>query len=106
MTEPKHDHVSQLNLYLYALPNSEGTLLYVNKNTLETKQFDVKPDKEMLNESFQRAQTLDTHLKTKTFPVAEAKMTKDMNWLCNPKYCPYTEQCGKLPLREVKDNGI
>jgi CRISPR-associated exonuclease Cas4 len=101
MTEPKHDHVSQLNLYLYALPNSEGTLLYVNKNTLETKQFNVKPDKEMLNESFQRAQTLDTHLKTKTFPVAEAKMNPDTNWQC--KYCEFVQSCDKMPKQAVKD---
>lgn len=102
-TEPKPEHVAQINPYLFAIPNSEGALVYVNKNTFETKQFDVKPDKELLNKTFKRAQTLDKCLKSKTLPQAEAKLIADRNWEC--KFCQFTDLCGKYPLEAVKDVG-
>jgi hypothetical protein len=105
MTEPKPDHVLQLNFYLFAIPGSLGLLLYVNKNTFETKQFEIKPDKALLMKGLERAKILHTALKSNTFPEAEAKMSKETNWACNPKYCQFAERCGKLPLDEVKDNG-
>jgi CRISPR-associated exonuclease Cas4 len=101
MTAPKKEHVMQLNCYLYALPNSVGLVLYVNKTTFETKQFEVQPNKALLVETLERARKLHDHLTTDTFPEAEAKMNEDTTWNC--KYCEFAPLCDKMPKQAVKD---
>lgn len=102
-TEPKPEHVMQINFYLFAIPHSIGLLVYVNKNTFETKQFEVKPDKALLIKGLERAKTLHNFLTTNTFPPAEAKLNKETLWQC--KYCDRAEDCAKLTMEKVKDVG-
>jgi len=93
LKEPQKHHVMQLTPYLRALQLKKGYIVYVEKNTLQTKVFPVKYDKEIFLNVVKRARDLAKHLRENTLPEAEGKVLKD--WQC--KYCPkgYKEMCDK-----------
>lgn len=89
--EAMREHVDQLMFYLRAMNASKGILVYVDKSTLETKQFDVKYDRAHLVRLMERARKLHGYLLKDTLPEAEAKMSKDEAWQCS--YCEYKQRC-------------
>src|SRR3989338_1305888 len=46
LSEPKEENVNQIQLYLHYFKVPKGILLYVNKNSLELKEFMIDYDKE------------------------------------------------------------
>jgi CRISPR/Cas system-associated exonuclease Cas4 (RecB family) len=91
---PKSSHIAQLAIYLKALQPygiRKGIILYVDKNTLKTKSFEVEYDHEILTRAIQRARTLHRHLLSKTLPPAEAKSSMAQNWECG--FCEYSDKC-------------
>jgi CRISPR/Cas system-associated exonuclease Cas4 (RecB family) len=68
-----------------------GIVLYVDKNTLKSKVFEIKFDSAKAAEIFDRFKSLHESLKKNELPEAEAKEAKDMNWMC--KYCEYKNKC-------------
>ncbi len=89
--EPIKTHVAQLMIYMHAKKIKDGILVYIEKNSLKTKSFDVKYDKNQLEKILDRFRELHKHLKDDTLPRAEAKENEDMKWMC--RYCPYKEDC-------------
>lgn len=89
--EAKREHVMQLQLYLHSMGVRNGVVLYVEKATLQTKAFPIAYDKAAAERVLDRFRTLDRALKSNQLPEPEAKMVREMNWMCN--YCDYRDKC-------------
>lgn len=88
---PQTNHVMQLMFYMEATGVHNGIILYIDKNNLKSKVFEVEFDSHKAAEIFDRFEFLHEHLKEDEIPEAEAKAAKDMNWMC--KYCEYLDKC-------------
>ncbi len=84
-------HVMQLQFYMRASGIYNGVILYIDKTNLQTKMFEIKFDEKNGNQIIKRFESLHKHLIEKKLPVAEAKKTEDMKWMC--KFCEYKERC-------------
>ncbi|MFH1445026.1 MAG: PD-(D/E)XK nuclease family protein [Nanoarchaeota archaeon] len=89
--EPHQSYVTQLQLYLYSLGLKKGVLLYVQKDNLKSKSFNVEYDEVEAKRILARFKKLHHHLKNDILPDAEAKNYEELRWLCN--YCDYSEEC-------------
>jgi CRISPR/Cas system-associated exonuclease Cas4 (RecB family) len=94
VNKPQRHNVIQLQLYMYATGIHNGLLVYLEKNTLQAKVFDIAFDELMVKDILNRFNELHEHLITNTVPPAEAKITSsDIGWMC--RFCEYKEKCGK-----------
>ncbi|HLC50973.1 MAG TPA: PD-(D/E)XK nuclease family protein [archaeon] len=93
LIEAQPHHLMQLQLYMHYLNVPDGALVYIEKNTLRAKTFEVKHDETIVAEALFRFQRLHEMLKTDVIPEAEARMNTDMSWMC--KHCEYREKCFK-----------
>ena len=84
-------HVDQLMIYMYAKKIYDGAIVYIEKNTLKSKMFEIKYDKNSVDKLIERFKILHKHLKEDTLPEPEAKQNDEMKWMC--RYCPYKEEC-------------
>jgi len=91
--KPQHNHVMQLLFYMNALEIHEGLVLYVDKNNLKSKIFEIPFDPIKSAEIVDRFSFLHKHLKKNELPLDEAKKVSDMKWMC--KYCEYKSKCDK-----------
>jgi CRISPR/Cas system-associated exonuclease Cas4 (RecB family) len=89
--EYKKENEIQLQLYMKALGVHEGILLYVQKDNLETKAFEIKFNYKTADKIIARFAELHKALTTNKMPEAEAKKDKEMDWMCN--YCAWKEEC-------------
>jgi CRISPR-associated exonuclease Cas4 len=90
---PSDLHELQLQIYMHFLGIQNGLILYIEKNTLQSKVFEVEYDKDKVEKTLKRFDILHEKLKNDTLPAAEAKKDKNKEWMC--KYCEYEERCGK-----------
>jgi CRISPR/Cas system-associated exonuclease Cas4 (RecB family) len=91
--KPQRHHIMQLQLYMHAIGVHNGILLYVEKNTLQTKTFTIDFDEFVVKEALDRFKKLHECLITNNIPVGEAKHNGDIKWMCNK--CEYKEKCDK-----------
>ena len=91
--KPQHSHVIQLMFYMTALGIHDGLVLYVDKNNLKSKIFEIPFDEIKSAEIVDRFSFLHKHLRKGTLPTDEAKKISDMNWMC--RYCEYEKKCDK-----------
>ena len=91
--EPQSNHVSQLMFYMTATDVHDGIMLYIDKNNLHSKIFEIPFDEFKAAEIVDRFNFLHDHLKGNKLPFAEAKRISDMAWMC--KFCEYKNKCDK-----------
>jgi len=91
--KPQTSHVTQLMFYMEATGVHNGIILYVDKNNLKSKVFEVEFDHQKAAEIFDRFKSLHEHLKEDRVPTPEAKRAVDMEWMC--RFCEYREKCEK-----------
>lgn len=93
--EPNDSHVLQLQLYLNATGIADGAILYLEKNTLQSKVFPIKYDGNLAELAFARFQAVDEALTANKMPAPEAKAKEkeEMKWQC--KFCPWKAECDK-----------
>lgn len=90
---PIINHKMQLMFYMTATGIHNGVILYIDKNNLKSKIFEI-PFKDMeAAEIINRFEYLHKHLIENDLPEAEAKEVQDMKWMCN--FCEYAEKCNK-----------
>jgi len=89
-------HEMQLQLYMHATEVHNGMILYIQKDNLKTKWFDIKYNEKIINKIIEKFNTLDKSLKQDKMPEAEAKLNADIKWMC--RYCDYKEDCDKAGL--------
>ena len=93
INEAKSDNISQLQLYMHYLKIKNGLLLYVNKNDLMSKVFNVNYDEKEAQKIINRFRALDKMLKNDIVPKPEARENKKTLWVCN--FCEYNKKCYK-----------
>jgi len=92
--KPQKHNVMQLQLYMFATGIHNGLLVYIEKNTLQAKVFEINFDEDIIKEILNRFNELHDSLLTNNIPPAEARINKsDIGWMCN--YCEYKEKCDK-----------
>ena len=87
------NHVAQLMFYMYATGVHDGVVLYVDKNTLQSKVFEIPFDEHKSAEISDKFSFLHKSLVKDELPEAEAKTVKDMTWMC--RFCEYRDKCNK-----------
>ncbi|MBI2450540.1 MAG: PD-(D/E)XK nuclease family protein [Candidatus Nealsonbacteria bacterium] len=98
LSEPKEENVDQLQLYLHYFKVPKGILLYVNKNTLNLKEFLVSYDQG-------RAFSLLNDLAETKKQIDSGKMPPRLsdypgNWQC--RYCQFREICGMAGAGQIQ----
>lgn len=91
--KPLNSHMMQLMFYMEATGVHNGMVLYIDKNNLDSRVFEVEFDAQKASDIFDRFSFLHNHLKKDEVPGAEAKTVSDMNWMC--KFCEYGGKCKK-----------
>jgi hypothetical protein len=92
--EPNKAHISQLQFYMHARKIENGILLYIQKDNLQTKWFDITYDKAQAEEIIERFKKLHSSLVKNEIPEAEAKQGGETLWMCD--YCEYKDECDEL----------
>jgi CRISPR/Cas system-associated exonuclease Cas4 (RecB family) len=104
LDEPKPEHVMQLMPYLLSVGVDRGYLLYFEKNTLETKAFEVLYNGEIFNKLMARARIVHHSLLETSIlhrPKPDYLEDPSKKWLC--KYCDYAQEC-PLSLADPETN--
>lgn len=91
--EASLSHVTQLQFYMLCSGVHNGLVLYIGKNDLKTKTFEVKFSEKVAEKIIKRVEKLHKDLQKSRLPFAEAKMKEDMKWMC--KFCEYVDKCDK-----------
>jgi len=91
--EHSKEHEIQLQLYMRAIGVNEGIILYIQKDNLETRTFNIKHSKKLSDKIIERFKVLHKSLIDDKMPEPEAKQNKDKEWMCS--YCAWKEECGE-----------
>jgi len=98
--EARSEHIMQLQLYMHSLAVKDGIMLYVKKDDLATRQFEVNYSSKEVDEILNRFDLINKHLNDDTIPDAEAKLIADKNWMCS--FCPYAKECDDMGIKGGK----
>tara|TARA_Y100000310_G_scaffold186269_1_gene186395 strand:- start:49889 stop:50566 length:678 start_codon:yes stop_codon:yes gene_type:complete len=93
LSKPDDSYVLQLQLYMYHKGIHHGIILYIEKNTLKTKIFEIDYNLNVAEEAINRFRALHQHLSNDKLIQPEARIDRTMNWMC--KFCHYRDQCYK-----------
>lgn len=89
--EPNDRDVMQLQLYMHHTKIHNGMILYLEKNTLQAKWFNVDYNENIAGETIERFKILDKYLVNNQLPEPEARIDIEKEWMC--KNCNYREEC-------------
>lgn len=92
-TKPNVDHVMQLQLYMYAINVHNGIVLYIEKDNLLTKWFEIEYNQKEVDEILQKYEKLHELLIKNELPKPEAQLNPRKKWMCN--FCSYLDECKK-----------
>lgn len=90
LQEAKEENINQIQLYLHYFKIPKGILLYVNKNTLELKEFLVKYNPSLVRRLLKDLEGLKGKIDSDIVP--ERILAYPQDWQC--KYCQFKEICG------------
>lgn len=89
LEEAKEDNINQLQLYLHFFKIPKGILLYVNKDTLELKEFLINYDPRLAQSLLKELNNLKSKIDANIIPARLADYPQ--NWQC--QYCQFKEIC-------------
>ncbi|MEM1534908.1 MAG: Dna2/Cas4 domain-containing protein [Candidatus Pacearchaeota archaeon] len=89
----KPEHEDQLQLYMYSLAIDNGIILYIQKDNLDTKAFEVKYNENRLLAILNRFNELHNCLIQNKVPFAEGKQS-GREWMC--VNCAWRDECDKI----------
>lgn len=98
LSGPKEENIDQIQLYLHYFKVPKGILLYVNKNSLELKEFVVDYDKERCLSLLQSLTETKKKIDVSLIPDRIAGYPTD--WQC--RYCQFKIICDETGKGEVK----
>jgi len=99
--EASPHHLEQLNLYMKAMGREKGRMVYVEKNTLEIVEHEVKFNPELYQKTVDNFRQV---AKAVEIQVAPAKLSDyPKSWKC--RYCDYKDECktDKKPNEKLTD---
>lgn len=97
LEEAKEDSINQLQLYLHFFKIPRGILLYVNKDTLELKEFLINYNPLTAKNLLEDLKELKTKIDSDVIPSRTPTYPDD--WQCN--YCAFREICDMANGGEV-----
>jgi len=89
LEQPKEDNVNQIQLYLHFFKIPKGILLYINKDTLELKEFLVEYDPATARQLLKDLADLKIKIDSNIVPGRIPSYPED--WQC--QYCQFKEIC-------------
>ncbi|MDO8265081.1 MAG: PD-(D/E)XK nuclease family protein [Candidatus Parcubacteria bacterium] len=89
LTAPKEENVYQIQMYLHFFKIPKGILLYVNKDSLELKEFVIDYNKKTAENLLESLKDLKVKIKENIIP--ERILDYPDNWQC--RYCQFREIC-------------
>jgi len=89
--KPSLSHILQLQLYMHFKKIHNGLIIYLEKNSLQSKTFEVNYDKEQAKLAIDRLLKTHSHLTNNVLPEPEAKLDEELTWQC--KFCDYQDEC-------------
>ena len=92
--KPSLHHIMQLQFYMYAIGIHNGILLYVDRRNLESKEFEIKYDEQMVDKVKDRFGLVHEALTNNNIPEPEAKTSLDIKWMC--RLCDWKDECDKF----------
>lgn len=98
LSGPKEENIDQIQLYLHYFKVPKGILLYVNKNSLELKEFIVDYDKERCLSLLQSLAGTKSKIDAGLIPDRISGYPTD--WQC--RYCQFKIICDAAGKGEVK----
>jgi len=100
--QPESSHMMQLQLYMHVLKEYNGVLLYIEKNTLRTKTFEVSYNEMLAATALQRFVSLHKSLTESKIPEPEARVSRkeEIGWQC--RRCEWRDEC----FKETPDSGL
>ena len=100
LTQAKEENVNQIQLYLHFFKINKGILLYVNKDTLELKEFLVDYDKELVEKLLSDLKVLKEKIDNNIVP--KSLPNTSTNWQC--RYCSFSNVCEMAGPEEIDWN--
>jgi len=97
LTEPKKDNINQIQLYLHYFKIPKGILLYVNKDTLELKEFLIEHDPAIAQKLLKDLTDLKTKIDSNVVPQRIPGWPEE--WQC--QYCQFKEICQMAGEKEI-----
>ena len=94
---PKEENAYQIQLYLHFFKIPKGILLYVNKDTLELKEFLVNYNSELSQSLLNNLANLKTKIDAGVIPSRLPDYLQ--NWQCS--YCAFKEICAMASAGEM-----
>ncbi len=98
LAEPKEENINQIQLYLHYFKIPKGILLYVNKNSLELKEFVLPYDKKRVLALLKGLD--ETKKKIEADIIPDRLSDYPENWQC--RYCQFKDICSMAGQEEVK----
>jgi len=98
MKEAKEDNVKQVQLYLYYFNIKKGILLYVNKDNLKLKEYEINYNQEEVEKILN--ELIDLRNKINSDIVPPRLKGYPTYWEC--RYCKYKKVCDMAELNEGK----
>jgi CRISPR/Cas system-associated exonuclease Cas4 (RecB family) len=98
LDQPKEDNVNQLQLYLNFFKIPKGILLYINKDTLELKEFLVEYNPAIAQKLLKDLSDLKSKIDSNIIPDRIPDFPE--NWQC--QYCQFREICSTAGEGNVK----
>ena len=83
LKKPGDQHVIQLQFYMHVSKINKGIVLYLEKNTLKSRVFEVEYSEQIAEDLIKRFSIFHKLLISNTLPKPEARGT----WICD--YCDY-----------------
>jgi len=97
-TETKKDNINQIQLYLRYFKIPKGILLYINKDTLELKEFLVEYNPDIAQKLLKDLSELKTKIDSNVVPDRIPDYPD--NWQC--QYCQFKEICATAGSSNIK----
>ena len=97
LDQPKEDNINQIQLYLHFFKIPKGILLYINKDTLELKEFLVKYNPAIAQRLLKDLSELKTKIDTNLIPQRLPDYPE--SWQC--QYCQFKEICDMAGADEM-----
>ena len=98
LAEAKEDNLNQIQLYLHFFKIPKGILLYINKDTLELKEFLVEYNPTVAQKLLKDLSELKTKIDSNIVPDRIPEYPE--NWQC--QYCQFKEICATAGSSNIK----
>ncbi len=97
LNSPKEENVNQIQLYMHFFKIPRGILLYINKDTLELKEFLIEYEQKKCEKLLEDLKILKEKIEKNIVPPVLPDYPE--NWQC--KYCQFKEICQIIGKKEI-----